>query len=158
MRVMSDYAWAPALMLGFAAACSFGVQPDGAGAEQPGTPFEAPYTMTSGVPLVIAKNADAPAGTLMFLEHRDALRHGRTAATRAGVDFRCTTPVGVPDGYTGLVWRSGDGPTYRAAIERPADRLGAPAIYDGMPWAWADIPVVDGPIKPGPHTVGGDCE
>ena len=78
----------------------------------------------SGDPLVIRRTAAAEDGTVAFLE---SLQLGgvraRTNGTRAGFDFSA-----VPGGgqqWTGLVYRTGEGETYRSAIEatrRPPGR------------------------------------
>ena len=111
---------------------------------------QAPYTVTSANPLAIT--SEAPSGTVAFLEAiADSSTSSRTAGTRAGFDF-----TGVGDGgqaWTGLVYRTGDGPTMRAAIELPAGHLSAPEPYPlvDTPWSWSRIRVLDDPVSAGRH-------
>ena len=44
----------------------------------------------------------------------------------------------------------------RSALELPAGRLSAPEVYAGNPWDWTTVAVFDGPITPGPGTIGYD--
>ena len=109
----------------------------------------APYTVTSANPLAIA--SEAPSGTVAFLEAIADGTSSRTAGTRAGFDFTGTGGDG--QAWTGLVYRTGDGPTMRAAIELPAGHLSAPEPYPlvDTPWAWSRIRVLDDPVSAGRH-------
>ena len=84
------------------------------------------------------------------------------------------TQSGGGQNWTGLVYREPSGPlsfisgdpdpdgtdpgiarcTMRCAIELPAGRLSDPEEYTDCPWSWETIKVWDGPIAPGPGTIG----
>ena len=115
-----------------------------------------PYRIVEENPLVIDKATGVPAAVVAFLETRTADSYGRTNGTRAGFDFHCTADGG--QGWTSIVWWNGlpGGLTYRAAIEIPGGHLSAPEVYTNNPWAWADVAVFDGPIQPGPDSIGYD--
>ena len=112
----------------------------------------APYAITQADPLVIVRAETAPAGTVAFLESVADNQWGRTNGTRAGFDFTGTMDGGQE--WTGLVWWAGSGTTYRSAMELPGGHLGAPEVYADNPWDWARVQVFDGPIEPGPGTIG----
>ena len=134
--------------------------------------MERPYRITNANPLVVIRE-DAPVGTEAFLEDIGEHTRGRTDATRAGFDFHGTvvnplsaTQSGGGQNWTGLVYRERvahlekDGDvtdqmqTMRCAIELPAGRLSDPEEYTDCPWSWDHIRVHDGPIAPGPGTIG----
>ena len=127
--------------------------------------MEHPYRIVSANPLVIER-ADAPEGTAAFLEDIGEHTRGRTDATRAGFDFHGTvinplsaTQSGGGQNWTGLVYQEpavdGEEPvTMRCAIELPGGHLGEPEEYTDCPWSWDHIRVHDGPIEPGPGTIG----
>ena len=115
-----------------------------------GLAAQAPYTVTNADPLIVT--SQAPDGTVAFLEAVADGTSSRTAGTRAGFDF-----TGVGDSgqsWTGLVYRTGTGPTMRAAVELPAGELSAPAPYPlaNTPWSWDRIRVFEEPVSAGRHT------
>ena len=134
--------------------------------------MEHPYRIVSANPLVIVKSDTTPTGMPAFLEDIGEHTLGRTDATRAGFDFHGTvinplsaTQSGGGQNWTGLVYLEPTDPpgedgtiraprTMRCAIELPAGRLSDPEEYTDCPWSWETIRVHDGPIAPGPGTIG----
>ena len=133
--------------------------------------MEHPYRVVNANPLVIDR-ADAPAGTVAFLEDIGEHTRGRTDATRAGFDFHGTvvnplsaTQSGGGQNWTGLVYLEPlpevDGDTEQASprtmrchIINPGGEISSPHEYTDCPWSWETIKVWDGPIAPGPGTIG----
>ena len=101
-----------------------------------------------------------------FLEDIGEHTRGRTDATRAGFDFTGTvvnplsaTQSGGGQSFTGLVFwgafdKSEPPQVMRCAVELPGGHLSDPEVYEDCPWKLDAIKVWDGPIEPGPGTIG----
>ena len=134
--------------------------------------MENPYRIKNANPLVIERTEDAPEGMAAFLEDIGEHTRGRTDATRAGFDFNDTvvnplsaTQSGGGQNWTGLVYREPTDPpaedgtirearTMRCHLIFPGGEISTPHEYTDCPWSWETIRVHDGPIAPGPGTIG----